>query len=329
MTQGFEQRRRRTDRIDTVWMQCRPAGIDVEQPDPEPAGVGPELVDIWTGGWRGDHRVADSWSAHRIEQPRRVAHRPADTQLHAESRLGLQGTQRDPPLRGFQTDQPATRRRDPDRAATIAGVGDRHHPGGHCCSRPAARTTRYVIGVPGVAGRSVGDRFGHRQAAELGAVGAPQRDQTGSAEPRDERAVDGRDRHRVAERNVAVRHRLPGVRRPQVLQQERHAAERSLGQIGPGGDLAGVIEPAQDDGVDRSIELLDPLDRRFGQLERRNVTVGDELGLSRCIEPTGVFGEGSHRPVLPGRQRRLRTVRRDVEMGDWADGVHRHDDRRT
>ena len=104
-------------------------------------------------------------------------------------------------------------------------------PGGDGGRRPAARAAGRAVGVPRVAGRAPGHRLGGRQAAELGAVGAPGDDQAGGAEAADQRGVAPARRPRVpAAPWLPLRQRLAGVRGPQVLEQERHATERAVGQ---------------------------------------------------------------------------------------------------
>ena len=174
------------------------------------------------------------------------------------------------PWRRLQADEPAARRRDPDRAAAVAGVGDRHHAGRDRGGRAAARPARRAGRVPRVARRAPRDRLGRRHAAELRAVRATGDDE---ARPRGT-GRRGSCRRRATKsaslkRDVAVAERLPGVARAQVLQQERHAAEGAVGQRRVGGRLAGVVEPADDHRVQHRVDPLDPLDRRLEQFGRR------------------------------------------------------------
>jgi hypothetical protein len=83
----------------------------------------------------------------------------------------------------------------------------------------------------------------------------------------DEGRVERGDVAPLLRRAVAVRHRLALVRREQVLQEERHAAERTVGHVAAG-ELASVVEPPVVDRVEWAIERLDPFDRRLDQLER-------------------------------------------------------------
>ena len=74
------------------------------------------------------------------------------------------------------------------------------------------------------------------------------------------------DDARFLQRAVAVGQRLAGVARVEVLEQERHAAERPVRQL-TGGDLPGVVEPRDRQRVQLRIGRLHPLDRRLQQLD--------------------------------------------------------------
>ncbi len=69
---------------------------------------------------------------------------------------------------------------------------------------------------------------------------------------------------------------------PEVLEQERHAPERAVGELTLRVS-ARPIELPVDHGVDLRIKRLDPGDRRLDELARVHVALGHELG-----EPGGV-----------------------------------------
>src|SRR5205823_5294411 len=75
----------------------------------------------------------------------------------------------------------------------------------------------------------------------------------------------------------------------EVLEQERDAAERAVGQI-PGRRLAPLFEERMDDGVDLGVELLDPRDRPIDQLGGARLPGADELGLFRGVHAREVVG---------------------------------------
>jgi hypothetical protein len=148
-----------------------------------------------------------------------------------------------------------------------------------------------VVEVPGVAGRTVGLRLGDRKAPELGAVRAPGDHQPGCALTADERGVDRTDRRRGGQRLVAVGERRAGHAREQVLQEERHTPERSLGEVSRRCVVARSVEPAQHDRVDRIVVALDAFDGGVEELHRRHLARGDERGLLGGVHPSCVIGK--------------------------------------
>ena len=244
-----------------------------------------------------------------VEQCRRVAHRAADTVLHAESTLVALGPERDATLAGLEAHEPATRRRDADGTATVAGVGERHHAGGDGCSRAAAGATGRASGVPRVVGGAPRRRFCGGHAAELRAVRAPGDHQPGRFVAADERGVHGSHVADLLQGDVAVTDALTGVRCVQILDEERHTPERTSRNIARR-DLASVVEPADGDGVEHRIDTLDAFDRSLQQLARRGVTAGHQGGLVGCIHPAGVIGKRAHTVCVAGIANRLWTGRR-------------------
>ena len=113
-------------------------------------------------------------------------------------------------------------------------------PAATAAAAPAARPARRALEVPRVAGRAPRQRLGRRQAAHLRAVRASGDHQPGGPVAGDERGV-GRCRRSPPSfsADVAVGERLAGERRVEVLEQERDAAERAVGEVGIGGQVGG------------------------------------------------------------------------------------------
>ena len=153
------------------------------------------------------------------------------------------------------------------------------------------------VEVPRVVRRAPRDRLRRREAAHLRAVRAPGDDEPGRLVARDQRRVGRVDDRRVAQGHAAVGEGLPGEHRVEVLEQERHAAERPGGQVGDGGDLPGVVEPRDRQRVDGGVDRLHPLDRRLQQLARCDVALGDQRGLVDGVHPAGLVGEVTHAVV--------------------------------
>ena len=76
-----------------------------------------------------------------------------------ECRIAELGGQRDPPAARLQPDEPAAGRGDPDRAAAVVAVRDRHHPGRDRRRGPAGGAAGGAFGVPRVARRAEDTRL--------------------------------------------------------------------------------------------------------------------------------------------------------------------------
>ena len=88
---------------------------------------------------------------------------------------------------------------------------------------------------------------------------------------------------RVSQEPHALVMRVAFDAREEVLEEQRHPSERTVGQraarVG-----ARLVETGMDDRVQLGIELLDARDRVVDQLERGSPARADELGLRRRIE---------------------------------------------
>jgi hypothetical protein len=129
-----------------------------------------------------------------------------------------------------------------------------------------------MLRVPRVARGREALRFrGHRRA-EFRHVGPAKRDEAGRAEVFRQ---EGREREgHVAHGPDAERRRLAGERAAQVLEQDRHAAERAVGQVARRLPPR-LVEPGADHGVQLGIDLLDPGDGVLGQLRGAGLTAAD------------------------------------------------------
>ena len=91
----------------------------------------------------------------------------------------------------------------------------------------------------------------------------------------------------------AARLARAGERRAEVLQQERHARQRALGERTSGG-LPGPLVQRRHDGVEPRVQRLDSLDRGVDELERRNLAAPDQVRLAEGVE-TAELGGGPER----------------------------------
>ncbi len=129
-------------------------------------------------------RVALLGPRQRVEQRRRVAHAARQRTLYGKAvDLDAGGPRADPAPRRLDAEQAADARRDPDGAAPVAGVGDRHEAERHCHRRPAAGSSGGQGRVPRVAGRTRHIVVGVATAAEFGGVGLAEADRACLAEP--------------------------------------------------------------------------------------------------------------------------------------------------
>src|SRR3954451_17100208 len=143
------------------------------------------------------------------------------------------------------------------------------------------RIARRAAVHPGLAGRA---------DAELGAGGAPERDQAGSFKPRKELRIDAVAVVAVQPRSRAGREidRLA----TEVLDQEGHAGEGAVGQTGldrPPGPVGLLV----DDSCNSVIGACRSLQREVQQLARGDLSVANECGQTETVE-LAVFVE-AHR----------------------------------
>jgi hypothetical protein len=107
--------------------------------------------------------------------------------------------------------------------------------------------------------------LGRRQDAPLGRVRLAAQDEARLAEAAGEVGLEVLAPVEVAEHRHAVAEALAGAVAPEVLQQQRHPAERAVRQRASSRVARGV-ERRRDDGVELGVQLLDAVDRRVHEL---------------------------------------------------------------
>jgi hypothetical protein len=95
----------------------------------------------------------------------------------------------------------------------------------------------------------------------------------------------------------AVAHRPAAHRRVEVLDEERHAAERAVRERARG-VAARVVEALEDDRVEAPVVALDARDRGLDELRGRDLPAPHQVCEPESIE-VGVFAEGHARHLLP------------------------------
>ena len=143
----------------------------------------------------------------------------------------------------------------------------------------------------GIARRAEAPRLGRREDAELGRVGLAADDEAGVDVAL--RQLLGHRRGVVAREVGPLVERRAGELRAEVLQEERHAAERPVGQLARR-LVPGAVEELVDDRVQLRVELLDARDRLADQLGRRDLLGADQLRLCRRVQPCRVLAHAAH-----------------------------------
>jgi hypothetical protein len=135
-------------------------------------------------------------------------------------------------------------------------------------------------------------RFAGEREPKLAGVGSPKDDEPGALEPFHMLAVS-RGWRSIRKESRAPRHAHAGNRRREILHEEGHASERSVGK--PVGDcFPAVVVELHGHGVDRRIARLDALDRGIEEFVRRNLPAPNQIGKSQRVV-LFVLGESAHR----------------------------------
>jgi hypothetical protein len=87
-------------------------------------------------------------------------------------------------------------------------------------------------------------------------------------------------------------HRIAFGVAEEVLQEERYAAERTVGQGVPARLVARAVEEPVDHRVQLGVQPLDALDGGIDQLERARLPRSDEVGQSYRVEPREIVAHG-------------------------------------
>ena len=199
-----------------------------------------------------------------------------------------------PPLRGLDARQPAQRRREADRSATVAAGGQRHHARGDGRPRSPRRASGRPVGPPRVAGRPEGGAGGVALVAELRRGGLAHHDAPGGPQSGHQRrvgrrwrvidvegrAVGGGEAGRVLE--VLHADRDAGQRAHRVTRRQPLVDGAGLGQ----GPVAVERRPC----VQLRFQLLDARERVADQLTGRQRAALDlvgQLGERRAAEVHG------------------------------------------
>ena len=294
MSERRERARRSVDRLHHVCVQ----GGEIRRraphhADPQRAGVGGRFLLVRPCRRGRGVRVAGRHALKHVEDRRGVSHRACQDVLdrQATHRFPEVGTGRHPAARGLQADEPACAGGDPDRAAAVGSVRSGHHAGSDRGSGATAGAAGDARRVPRVAGRSVRERLGRRDQPELGRVRPSDEDEARGAQARGHGAVVLCVPSEVAQEPHPEVERVARARAAEVLQHDRNAAERAVGQLGRRSGIHRLVEERMDDCIHLGVDLLDARDRCGDRLERRDLSVADQRRRRGRVE----VGEIGHR----------------------------------
>ena len=258
-------------------------------------------------------RVSDVRAGGRIEQRRAVAHRPRHrvSDRGAAPAFARIGPQRVARARRLHAEESAAGGRDADRAAAVRRVGHGHDAAGDRGGGATTRSAGAVGKIPRVLRRAEAFRLRRGRQAHLGRVGLAEDDETGTLHARGDLAVVIGDV--AVEERAAVARGGAGVEGAEILQEVRHARERSRRQPGRDGGARLVVEPG-DDRVQRRVGGLGARDGRLQQLRRGDFLAAHEIGEAQPVVLRDV--DRGHWPSLEdaGILAHARAAGRDAEV---------------
>ncbi len=172
-------------------------------------------------------------------------------------------------------------------------MSDRHDARGNGSTSPSAGTPAGSRQIVRVASRPPRFGFGHRQAAPLATVGAPEGNQSSCNETRGQFGCLLRDVVQCLDGFVSLRDALTCVQESEILEQCRHATKWriTLLSIGLLREFSCVLQPHDVDRIDMRVVLVVALDRGFQQFRRRHFLVAHQPCLIESGHETCVASE--------------------------------------
>ena len=260
--------------------------------DAQPARIGTDLVEEWASRRRRAVGIAGPGAARRVQDRGAVAHAQGDRVLGGKpaaplAEIGRHGVAAAGRL---EADESAAGGRGPDRAEAVRGVRRGQHARSDRGGRAAARSAGDAGRVPGVLRRPVQLRLAGEAEPQLAGVGPPEDDHAGPLQPLDVLAVLGR--HDVFEEPAPSRGRAAREGGAEVLEEIRHALERTVWEAVRDSPAAQVVEPVGDC-VDDPVARIDPSDGGLQNFLRGGLTPRDQSGQSERVV-LFVVREGGH-----------------------------------
>ena len=265
------------------WISPLSSGLCNEQADAQPARFRADLLRCTGRDGAGAATVSPTTGPCNASRTPAVSRTDRVTHSSATSRVvehAVVGHQRRATARRLQPDEPATTRGNADRAAAVVGVADGDHAARDRGRGTAARTARRLRRVPRITRRPVRKRLGSGNESEFGRVRAADDDEARVEVLLRERVGLIVFPVRVAQELHALVDRIALDAREQILEHERHAAERSVRQFAPG-LLARLVEQRMDHRVQLAVQFLDAVDGFVDQFERRRLTASGRVRPAR------------------------------------------------
>ena len=167
---------------------------------------------------------ATASSAAAVSRTERVT---TNSHTRPPENVAVQWTERNPTTRRLEADKTTVGSRSTNRTATVIGVSYRHHARRHRRRRSAARPTRRPAEVPWIAGRPTQHRLRGGYQAEFRRICLARWQQAGGDEASVQLLILARDVTHATQVAHALVERNTSDFAHQILDQERHATERS------------------------------------------------------------------------------------------------------
>ena len=133
-------------------------------------------------------------------------------------------------------------------------------------------------------GGTVSLGFGGRQQAQLGGGGATQGDESRPAQLSGEVGLSRLTPVGLLKRGHPAVDGIAGEMRTQILQQERHTAERTFGKLSTRRFAPGPFVLTRDQNVELRVQAIEARDRSLDQLEGLDLTATHQFGLGHRIQ---------------------------------------------
>ena len=225
-------------------------------------------------------RVTPVESRHRAQQQGGIAHGAGHGADMGERRSCGLGEHRHAGELRLDREQARQRAGDPDRPATVGAERERRHAAGDAGRRARARAPGCLRQVPGIAGDARQGAVADRLAAELAGGRLSDDDAACLPDALHRRRIDRGD---VVGREPGAERASDAVHRDEVLDGDRHSVQQA-GRVVVEDRLLGLpcrcmrnVFGNGDEGVQLRLDLFQPRETSFEQLDRRDLPCQDKI----------------------------------------------------